>query len=343
MASPRNNRSFSQLFEGFGKNLEEWALAKPMAWYEATKYKLEHLPQTNFDLGVFFAGQGKISDAIFRFRIAIYLQPDFVRAHYNLGCCYLRLNKRPQARQSFINTLKLEPHHEEALFMLSALDPNAVKASELPTRMPAHTVKEFFSGLTEYDAIETSNQYMGGRVCLELLKPLVTDKKDLHIVDLGCGTGLAVRGLRPYAKEISGVDFSAPMLQAAQSVKVGERVLFDQVIEEDLYAIDTSAAKLGEADAVILCNVAQFLGDLQFLFQALDAKLKAGTEFLLTIEPMNTSAGYAVNVDTGRFGHHPDYIKALATRTGFAVKNDGRVHLYPNLSSYYFLLTKASA
>jgi len=344
MAPTRNKVSFLELFEGMRTGLLDWVVKRPREIYASLHYKLYHLPQTNFDLGCIFASQGKLQDAVFRFRIAIYLQPDYPLAQYNLGCCYLRLGKIPQARQAFIQTLRSLPNHTESLFMLSAIDPNAVAPGQRPTRMPPGMVHDFFNGLApDYDAMEATNQYRGGAVCAEALKPLIGATTGLRLLDLGCGTGIATRPLRGMAADITGIDFSAPMVQAAQAIKIGERAAFDLVLEEDINNLATTAANIAETDIVICCNVAQFLGDLQALFSALGPKLKTNASFLITIEPLNTNNGYAVNIDTGRFGHHPDYVKKLAQNFGLTLHTESRVQLYPNIPAYLLLFTKAGA
>ncbi len=332
------------MFEGLRENLEQWVMARPMALYSSIKYKLEHLPQTNFDLGVTFASAGKLQDAIFRFKIALYLQPDFIRAQYNLGCCYLRLEKRALARQSFVQILKREPNHTEALFMLSAIDPASVSPAQRPTRMPPGMVEEFFNSLApQYDELETANQYHGGRLCADGIKLLVGEKTGLRIVDLGCGTGLAVRGVRAMAEDITGIDVSPAMAHTARAIRVNDRALFDRVLEEDITKLTIGETVLGEADIILCCNTAQFVGDLQSLLALLGAKLKPGASVLLTIEPFNTPAGFGVNIDTGRFGHHPDALKKIAVASGLSVKNEARIHLYPGIPAQLFVFSKAAA
>lgn len=337
--APRNTRSLSEMFSGIG-NMH----ASLKAWINEIVYKFHHLPQTNFELGCDFSDQGKWNDAVLRFRIATYLQPDFARAFYNLGCCYLRLNKHLQAKQAFVRTLQLQPDYPDALLMLSALDPSSIPANKRPTRMPAAMVIEFFSGLAEdYDTIETANQYQGGTVCYGALKPLIGKREGLHVVDLGCGTGLASRPLRAQAANITGIDFAPPMVQAAQQIRVGDRPAFDAVLQEDILDLLSTPAPLEQADIVLCCNTAQFVGDLHPLVHALAARTKPEALVLLTIEPFYIAAGYGVNIDTGRFGHHPDHIKKLAATTGFTVKNDLHIHLYPSIAAQLFILTKAVA
>ena len=343
MTNSRNNRSFSQLFAGFGKNLNMWFLAKPRAYVESIQYKLNHLPLVNFNLGCDFAEQGHWSDAIFRFRVVHYLQPDYPKLHYNLGCCYLRTNQHAKAKAAFIQALTHKPNDVDALFMLSALDPSAVPSAQRPSRMPAKTIRDFFGGLAvQYDNIELANQYAGGRVCFDALKSLVAGRSGLRVIDLGCGTGIASRPWRALASHITGIDVTPQMLEAARNVSLGDKPLFDALLDEDVVNLATTTANVADADIVLCCNVAQFVGDVLSLLQTLATRLKPGALVALTIEPFNIAAGYGVNIDTGRFGHHPEAVKKIIQNLGFELKNDARVNLYPGVAAQLFIIAKAA-
>lgn len=340
MATPRNKQSILSAFSGFDTTLRTLFVDRPQAYVTGIREKLKNLPRTNFDLGCDFAEQGKWKDALFRFRVAIYLQPNFAQAHYNLGCCQLRLGQRAQARQSFLTTLKLQPNHADAVYMLSSVDPNSIPAERRPQRMPINLVQPFFTTMApQYDAVELGNNYQGGRVAFDALKPLLEKTRDLMIVDLGCGTGIASRPWRPVAKEIVGVEFNPAMANVARLTKIADVPLLDRVLEEDI-AEGQTTAPLADADIVLLVNSAQFLGNLQPIFTTLANRMKKGALFAVTIEPFSAPAGYGVNVETGRFGHHPEYIKLTAKNAGLELKQDTRVQLYPSFNAQLFIFGK---
>ena len=60
----------------------------------------------------------------------------------------------------------------------------------------------------------------------------------------------------------------------------------------------------------------------------------------VTVEPFDTAAGFGVNLDTGRFGHHPHYVKQAAAAAGLTVKQEARVQLYPQFTGLLFVLGK---
>jgi predicted TPR repeat methyltransferase len=341
MAATRNTRSIKQAFTGFDATLKNLFIERPRGYALEIRRKLRDLPRTNFDLGCDFAAQGKWQDAAFRFRVALYFQPKFAAAHYNLGCCLMRLGQRAKAKGCFLRALQIQPGYSDALFMLSAIDPGAVPAAQRPQRMPSEMVLQFFDRMaSNYDAIEAQNQYQGGRVAYDALKPHLNATKDLVVVDLACGTGIASRPWRPFAKELAGADFSPAMVNAAKLVKLGDAPLFDRVLEEDVFDVASSTAPLAEADVVLVVNAAQFLGNLEPLLKSLADKLKSGALVALTFEPFQALGGYGVNIDTGRFGHQPELVKQQAIAAGFAVKQEMRVNLYPNYPAMMLVLGK---
>jgi predicted TPR repeat methyltransferase len=322
-------------------SLRALVVDRPRQYFTDVRAKLQNLPRTNFELGCDFADQGQWKDATFRFKVALYLQPNFPQARYNLGCCYLRMGQKAKARQEFLQVLRQVPTHQDAIFMLSALDPNAVPAAQRPQRMPSEMVRQFFASVApQYDVLEAQNNYQGARIAYDLLKPFVGEKKELTVVDLGCGTGLTARPWRALAKDVVGVDFVPEMAAAARLVRVADTPLFDRVLEEDILAASETQAPLASADLVLLVNVAQFLGNLQPLFSLLSAKLKPGALVVVTVEPLQAPSGYGLNIDTGRFGHHPEYVKHAAKEVGLQLKQESRAALYPNLAAYAYVLGK---
>lgn len=62
--------------------------------------------------------EGRMNEAIRRYRMAAALQPEFVAALVNLGNVYLELNRLDEAGDSFAAALQKEPNHPAALYGL---------------------------------------------------------------------------------------------------------------------------------------------------------------------------------------------------------------------------------
>jgi hypothetical protein len=50
--------------------------------------------------------------------------------------------------------------------------------------------------------------------------------------------------------------------------------------------------------------------------------------------------GFGVNIETGRFGHHPEYVKLTAKQAGLELKLESRIQLYPNFNALLFVFGK---
>ncbi len=319
--------------------LSELLVDRPVAWMAQARERLRDLPKTNFDLGCDFADQGKWMDAIFRFRIAAYFQPEYPQVWYNLGCCYFRSGRPNQARAALVKALQQNPLDAETIFMLAAIDPRAVPSGQLPQRMPAPMVTGFFSGVAAtYDIEEARNGYQAGKVIYDLLKPMVKNPTPT-VLDWGCGTGISARPWRMVASTILGVDVTPAMLALAAKATHAEKTLFDHVIEIDGVALPDTVAT-GSMDVVQMVNVAQFIGELSGVMQSVARVLAPEGICVMTVEPHGAQTGFGVNATTGRFGHAPAYVRQVATAAGLAVVKEATMQLYPNVPIQAFMISR---
>lgn len=98
-------------------------------------------PEGHFRYALMLQRRGRLSEAERSLRRAIYLDREFVLAHYYLGLLLKRRSELPGAQRCFRNALRLlEPIDERAVFpMLEGIDASAL--TEL-TRMHIEEVKE---------------------------------------------------------------------------------------------------------------------------------------------------------------------------------------------------------
>lgn len=343
MPEARNNRSATELFRGFDKTLQHYLIDRPRAYFEVIHRKLRDIPQTNFELGCDFAEQGQWLDAIFRFKLALRFRPNFAQAWHNLGTCYLRVGRKQEAKAAFRQALLLKPNHTEALFMMASLDPHGVPASARPSRMPKDMVVKFFTRLAPvYDDVQRNNGYQGDRVVADAVKPFMKATEKLNVVDIGCGTGLMSRPWRQSAASITGIDFTPAMVEAAHGIKVGAQMLFERMLADDIYALADDAIAEGSIDLVLCGDTAQFLGELSVPMAKMARMLKPSGVLAITIEPLDAPAGFAVNAERGRFGHHPEYVKRTGALLGLTLAKDTRVNLYPQIPGQLFIFTKGT-
>ncbi|MES2985407.1 MAG: methyltransferase domain-containing protein [Pseudomonadota bacterium] len=314
---------------------------QPLAWLKGARERARNLPKTNYDLGCDFAEQGKWMDAIFRFRVALYLQPAYPLAWYNLGCCYFRHGNRAKAKAALLKELSLQPGHPDSIFMLAAIDPRALKPGDRPQHMPLAMVTGFFSSIAEgYDQVEAQNGYQAGKLVFEKVKSRL-GASDLTVVDLGCGSGIAARPWRALAKEISGVEITPAMGMLATAATQSEKKLFDQLIEADIAQLP-DRLPADAADLVLVVNVVQFIGELAGVLKGAARLLKPGGTLAITVEPHAAQTGFGLSDQTGRFGHSAAYVKQAAQASGLDFISEFTVELYPEIPAGLFIFSKGA-
>lgn len=344
MKLPRNTRSTSDLFAGFGPLIRETVVDRPRAYWHELRSKFDNLTQTNFDLGCQFAGRGQWFDASLRFRFVLYLQPTHVQARFNLGNCYLQMGKFAKAAEAFRQTLRMDPTHQHARFLLSSVAPAGLSAEQLPKTMPRDMIEGFFTQIApDYERLAEINQYHGPRLVAEACRPYLKQTMGLHLVDLGCGTGLVAKPWRGLCREILGVDVTHAMVAASQMARSGDNPTYDRVLKEDINAVPTGTFMPGASDVVLCIDTAQFLGDLAPVCTLAAQALNRDGLFVISVEPQNTPLGFAVNPQTSRFGHHPDYVRKTAEAAGLELKRDSHVALYAGLNNQLFVFGKKAA
>jgi predicted TPR repeat methyltransferase len=126
-----------------------------------------------------------------------------------------------------------------------------------------------------------------------------------HILDLGCGTGLAAPLLAPLGDRLSGVDISSGMLARA-----AERRLYNDLIEADV--VDYLASAPGAFDLILAADLLIYIGDVEALVAGVASALQPGGLFAFSIETTD-ELDYRL-LPSGRFAHHPGYIDRMTVR-----------------------------
>lgn len=322
--------------------LRDLFINQPKLWLREARERLRDLPKSNFDLACRFAKQGKWFDAVFRFRVVLFLRPDYPHAQYNLGGCYVRMGRTAEAKAALLKALRQTPDNPDVAFMLASVDPAALPAERRPKEMPEGMVTGFFGNIAEgYDVTEAGNKYQAGKVIHAFAQPLLTAPAPV-IEDWACGSGIAARPWRAAAARIHGVDVTPAMVALAQAATHVEKQLYEEVSVADIRALPDGMAE-GKADLVLLINAAQFIGDLSAVMRAAAAALRAGGLFVLTAEPIRAADGYGLVVETGRFGHAASYVQQVAVAAGLTLEKEATVELYAGVPVQAFAFRKGNS
>jgi len=233
------------------------------------------------------------------------------------GKCFLA-----QAITAFDTAVLEDPSHHRAALRARLVRGEAANMDSLP----AEWVQD------EYDvafAKQFERKLLGGLAYTshsELAASVAAAHPTLKGVclDVGCGTGLCGRLLRPQVGWLIGVDLAPAMASAAAASAV-----YDDVILADATAV-VRAARPGSVSVVAAADVAVYIGDLAPLIEASACALTDSVGLLaFTVEETNTFApggcalhrlgGHVLNPTTGRFQHCTTCTKMLVIDASNAV------------------------
>ncbi len=150
------------------------------------------------------------------------------------------------------------------------------------------------------------------------LKNLVARHRDHFddMLDLGCGTGLAVQHLAIFGGAVTGVDLSAGMLREA-----AKRGLYGALVKAE--ALDYLDRQPSRHDLVFAADVLTYAGDLGPLFAAVAKTLKPGGLFAANFETAEVQD--FVLLSSGRFAHEPASVLRLAERHFIVLADEAEV------------------
>jgi predicted TPR repeat methyltransferase len=243
------------------------------------------------------------------FERAVTAAPDSVEAHYCLAETRLELGEKDRAARSFRRCLDLDPEdrHGAALGLAQA------GAGDAPSRAPDAYVRQLFDDYADkFDAALVEKlAYRAPALLAMALDKTMEGRRELNVLDAGCGTGLAAPVLRPLAARLDGIDLSGAMVEKARS-----RGLYDGLEVGELVAGLKSRPQA--YDLVVAADVLVYFGGLEEVMAACAQALKPGGVFAFTVERADDCASYALGAKN-RYAHAPDYVEAVAADNGFVV------------------------
>lgn len=144
------------------------------------------------------------------------------------------------------------------------------------------------------------------------------------VLDLGCGTGLALAALRDAfaVRSATGVDLSPGMIERA-----GAKTIYDRLIAGD--AVETARRLPERFEVASAVDLFPYLGDLAPFFTMIGDRLAPGGLLAYSIETAGDRP-FAL-ARSGRFVHAPAYVEDLARGAGLAPCGAARVVLARDL------------
>ena len=242
---------------------------------------------------------------------AVMLQPAEPDYWLGLGELAHILGRRDKAREAYERHLKLHPDNAEASHILLALS-----NQQAPDRAPDECILQLYARFSEFyeDNMCSDLNYEAPIRIQELLERHLTHEATRKVLELGCGTGLAGRVLRPYASHLKGIDLSPEMITKCRA----QEKLYDtlHVAEITSFLADQIRAR-AEFDLVVACDTLIYFGDLKQVLEPVSMLLSPAGWMLFTVEK-GDMAPFKLT-DSGRYSHTESYLRSAVASTSLDV------------------------
>ena len=266
-----------------------------------------------------YKDMGCIDDALEMVRKALAIKPD-EEGFRIAGSLLYSLGRTDEAAASYAAWLRADPGNPVAAHMLAACT-----QKDVPGRAGDAFVSSVFDGFADsFEEVLTGRlEYRAPALVGEALKRIEGEPRGaLDIADVGCGTGLLAPYLRPYARQLVGVDLSPKMLEKARSRQ------YDRLIVVELALFLRSEREC--FDVVASSDTLVYFGDLREPLAAARTALRPGGKLLFTLEEAlgeePVPAGYRIQPH-GRYVHAQSYVRASLAEAGFEAIEIEKVHL----------------
>jgi predicted TPR repeat methyltransferase len=260
------------------------------------------LADRRYRFGRDLAARGDHAGAADLFAQAVEAAPGFAPAWFALGEARTRLDSDAGAAAAFRRALELDP----ADACGAALQLARLGERDAATAMsPAYVRTLFDQYAGHFDAALSCLRYDAPARLREAIEKARPDAAFAHMLDLGCGTGLAGAAFRPLARRLTGVDLSPGMIAQARA-----KGLYDRLATGDLKSfLAAEAAQEASAqgyDLVIAADVFAYVSDLAPVAAAAASVLRGGGLFGFTVEICRTGVELG---DKLRYRHSEDHVR----------------------------------
>jgi len=250
---------------------------------------------------------GEVQAAHLCAKRTIEMKPDDWSAWYDLGEIAQCLGRRAEARAAYQKYFDANPDDGEIEHLLIALRDDAP-----PPRASDRAIQKIYKNFAaSYESRMLEDlKYAGPERMLDAIRGAVGDRDGLSILDLGCGSGLVGARVTKLAAELIGVDMSPEMIDLARARNIYDRLEVAEITQW-LGRDDTLF------DLIISCDCLIYFGDLGPITGAAARRLKQGGVLAMSMERGDRYPFHLT--DTGRYTHHPDHVRDVATKSGLAV------------------------
>ncbi|MEH0830984.1 class I SAM-dependent DNA methyltransferase [Anaplasma bovis] len=307
----------------------------------STKDKFKSLLATNIDLGLYHFYRGNISDAKTRFWLISIVRPKLPDVYYNIGRCHFVLRNFDKAAKNFNKALSFDKNNEESKYYL-----NKMAAPDAILEVPENVIKQHFNYTSEYFVEHwlVAKNYHGHEYVRSLVMNFFGDRStELHILDLGCGTGICGQFLKMkgVSAHITGVDISRRMLNIARQCLVNGKQTYNELV--CLSIRDFLQTNTKRYDVIILTEVLHYYGDLTKMLSSVSATLSDGG-MIFGLVREGGSKGYKFVKEGDFFCHSSNYVVKKVEEMGLHLHYMNRCNIYGDkVSGLLFAISNSHA
>lgn len=310
------------------------AFTLPQGWWERRDIAKNH-----YDLGIEHLQQGHVSDALLRFRLVTWLEPNNANAWYYLGRTQLADGKNKQAQATLQRALKLNPDNDEARYMLALA--GGLADNEMPMTIPRTLVHAHFESLAmDFNQQQLEElEYKGHIFVSEAIRACAEQGRSHYaILELGIGTGLCGKELRDIAGRLVGVDMSSAMLQEAKKLRVEDAPVYDALFNREIEPFLTEQPE-ASYDIILACGVASYIGDIKPMMHQAARVVRSGGMIVLTAD-ISEQGDCKLNTDLARFSFSKPYLESLAATNGMKVVRLEQISSYSDYNEWLCVFSK---
>jgi len=283
------------------------SLDKALAINPGSVAAIMHRAQT---LGVL----GRLEEAVAAFDALVAAQPQLGEAWSDRGTLLREAGRLDDAAASFEKAIDLGADPPLNRWFLAAVNGGNGNGNRAPDAAPRSYVEKLFDDYA-HEFSEHLEDTLGYRAPATLVEHLLVMKprQFRSVLDLGCGTGLCGKLIRPVADKVDGVDLSAQMINEAAKTRA-----YTALVHADVATYLKGEGANRSDDLVLAADVFIYVGALDEVFAGVAKILEPGGQFCFTVEPADEGEDLQL-MPSLRYGHSVDYVKRLAAQHGFTV------------------------
>ncbi|WP_339046690.1 class I SAM-dependent DNA methyltransferase [Candidatus Mesenet endosymbiont of Agriotes lineatus] len=290
--------------------------------------KVENLLNTNIELGLYHFYKSNISEAKFRFLLINIFFRNLSVLQYNIGRCNFASGNISKAYDNFLNLLKIDANHEEALYYIKKIkNPSSIDY------IPDSIIQQYFDYTGEY-FIEhwlVAKQYRGYEFVYMLIKKFMNDRLlQLNILDLGCGTGVCGQFLKVYGigNYIVGIDISNRMLNIARGCFVNGTLVYNELINIEMKAFLKKDQDL-RYDVILLIEVLNYVGNFASILERAGNLLNKNGVIICSVRK-KSGVGFEFVNEGDFFRHSEEYVRSIVLNTNMKISCMSYCKMYGN-------------